>query len=227
MLLKLDGIGFGSSLLTKLPGVVHGFSGRNVGDMRRDRNNRDRFRQMLGLAHAPVFAQQTHGNAIPGDGLVSNTNPVAVLTADCVPLLLVDPNARVCAAVHAGWKGTLGGIAGNAVRAMTHLGADTKRIYVAIGPHIAACCYDVRQERVEAFTKQFGGDEKMAFTQRGIWHLDIGWVNYRQLIDAGISPDYIDAPPTCTSCQNDTFFSYRKDKKETYGEMMAVIGLNA
>lgn len=207
-----------------MDGVIHGFSSRDAGDLRRDTKNRERFLQNLGFREMPVYARQTHGSAVPGDGLVSKTHPVAVFTADCVPVLLVDSSANVCAAVHAGWKGTLGGIVKNAVTAMVKEGARVENIFAAIGPHIGACCYDVPQDRAEAFTKQCGMDEKMAFTKRGVWHLDIGWPNYRQLIDAGVLPAHVDAPPTCTSCQNNVFFSYRKDSRETYGEMMAVIG---
>jgi len=58
----------------------------------------------------------------------------------------------------------------------------------------------------------------------GAWRVDIGWANYRQLTDAGVKPEHIDAPPTCTFCQIDTYFSFRKDSKETFGEIMGVIG---
>lgn len=224
MLQTLDGIGFQSSLLASLDGVIHGFSGRQAGDMRQGTINRKRFVSTLGFSQSPVFAQQTHGNAVPGDGLVSRRVPVAVVVADCAAVLLVDPVGQVCAAVHAGWKGTLGGVVGNAVNEMVRMGANKRRMYAAIGPHIGACCYDVPEERAEAFRGRFGMDEKMAFKVDGRWHLDIGWVNFRQLVEAGVTADHIDAPPTCTSCRNNEFFSYRKDSKETYGEMMAVIG---
>ncbi len=225
MLQKLEGVGFQSTLLLQLEGVIHGFSCRQAGDMRYEGKNRERFASALGLHKSPVFARQTHSTAVPGDGLVSRDTPVAVVAADCVPVLLVDPEKKVFAAVHAGWKGTLGGVVGNAVDEMVKLGASPVRIYVAIGPHIGLCCYDVPEERVRLFEDRFGQDEKMAARINGRWYLDIGWVNYRQLLAVGITADHVDAPATCTSCQNNTFFSYRKDSKETYGEMMAVIGL--
>lgn len=223
MLQKRDGV-FLSSLIASLRGVIHGFSSRGLGDMRQETINRKRFVKGLGFNQMPLLAWQTHGNMVPGDGLVSMTHPVAVVTADCAPLLLVDPEAHVCAAVHAGWKGTLGSIVKNAVTAMTGEGARIERIYAAIGPHIGGCCYNVPEDRADAFIAQFGEDEKMAFLMDGQWHLDLGWTIYQQLTEAGVHPDHIDAPPTCTSCQNQEFFSYRKDRKETYGEMMAVIG---
>lgn len=224
MLLSTDRGLFQSSLLTHCHDLIHGFSGRAAGDMRPGTGNRALFVQSLGLRERPVFAHQTHGNAVPGDGLVSTAHAVAVLTADCVPVLLADPQAHVCAAVHAGWKGTLGGVLGNAVKEMVRIGADARRICAAFGPHIGFCCYNVPEDRIRLFEDRFGRDEKTAVRIDGRWHLDIGWVNYRQLLAVGITVDHIDAPPTCTSCQNDTFFTYRKDSQETHGEMMAVIG---
>lgn len=237
MLQKLDGVGFQSTLLSHLDGVIHGFSNRSAGDMEHSGEHRDSFARKLGFKFSPVLPEQVHDNRIQTvdrqsvgtvsgvDGLVSRSIAVAVVAADCVPVLLVDPVGHVCAAVHAGWKGTLGGVVGNAVGEMVRIGGDVRRIYVAIGPHIGACCYGVPEERVKSFIKRFGRDEKIAFLGKGVWHMDIGWVNYRQLLAAGITADHIDAPPTCTSCQNTEFFSYRKDGKETYGEMMAIIGL--
>ena len=227
MLQKLDGVGFQSTLLLQLDGVIHGISSRQAGDMRYEGKNRKSFADVLGLSQSPVFACQTHSSTVPGDGLVSRDTPVAVVAADCVPVLLVDPEKKVFAAVHAGWKGTLGGIVVNAVDEMVTLGASPVGIYVAVGPHIGLCCYGVPEDRVGMFKDRFGRDEKMATRIDGRWHLDIGWANYRQLLTAGVTADHIDAPPTCTSCQNNTFFSYRKDSKKTYGEMMAVIGFRS
>lgn len=236
MLQILDGIGLQSALLCQLDTVIHGFSQRSAGDMEQSGENRDQFVHKLGFKTSPVLAEQVHDNRIQTvdaqsvgimsgvDGLVSRDVPVAVVMADCVPVLLVDAFGKAYAAVHAGWKGTLGGVVGNAVKEMVRVGADTRRTWAVVGPHIGACCYHVPEERVRAFTARFGSDEKMAFKIKGEWHLDIGWANYRQLLTAGLLADHIDAPPTCTSCQNNEFFSYRKDSKKTFGKMMAVIG---
>ena len=245
MLKKINGIGFQSTLLSHLDGVIHGFSTRSAGDMRNN-EARKAFLKRLSLGDALFgMPEQVHGSdvAVVGyadastkksegvDGIVLGKNAngtmghaFGILVADCVPLLAVDPVAHIIGAAHAGWKGTVGGIAIRLIETMRKEGAKTDRILVSIGPHIGMCCYDVPEERVKAFTQRFGRDEKMAFTVKGVSYMDIGWVNYRQLLAAGVTADHIDAPPTCTSCQNNEFFSYRKDSKETFGEMMAVIG---
>lgn len=237
MLQTFNGIGFQSTLLSQLTGVIHGFSNRSAGDMEHSGERRGSFARKLGFKISPLLSEQVHDNRIQTvdrqsvgivsgvDGLVSYGAPLAVVAADCVPVLLVDPVGHVCAAVHAGWKGALGGVVGNAVKEMVRIGANARRIYAALGPHIGLCCYNAPEDRVRLFEDRFGRDEKMAARIDGRWHLDIGWVNFRQLLKAGILADHIDAPPTCTSCQNNTFFSFRKDSKETYGEMMAIIGL--
>lgn len=237
MLQNSDGLGCQSTLLSTFHGVIHGFSVRSMGDMKDNRKNRESYSHALGIPTPPVLAEQVHGNlisvideaiqdAVHGvDGLVSRGIPIAVVAADCVPALLVDPSAHICAVVHAGWQGTLGGIVTNAVDRMVECGANLDAIAACIGPHIGACCYDVPEERAKAFINKFGPEDKLAIRQRdGRWHLDIGWANYRQLLDSGVAVHHIDAPPTCTSCQNETFFSYRKDTKDTYGEILGVIG---
>lgn len=207
-----------------------------MGDMRGSRKNREAFSRKLGLAAPPALAEQVHGNisrligqvtddVVAGvDGLVSRDIPLAVVAADCVPILLIDPYIHVCATVHAGWKGTLGGITLKTIGQMVACGARVEAIVACIGPHIGMCCYDVVQERAKAFMDRFGADQKLAARVNGKWHLDIGLANYRQLLDAGLATNHIDAALMCTSCQNDTFFSYRKDTKDTYGEIMGVVG---
>lgn len=236
MLHKYDGVSFQSSLILQFEGVIHGFSSRAAGDMGQGRENRKRFAHTLGLTKQVVFAEQVHGtrigtttkfssDLIPGvDGLVSSALPVAIVSADCVPVLLVDAVSHVCAAVHSGWKGTLGNVVGHAVRSMVKAGAKAGAVHSVIGPHIGACCYDVPEDRITLFQDRFGQNEKMVHQIRDKWYLDLGLINYRQLIEAGVSPGHIDAPPVCTSCQHNDFFSFRRDTKQSFGKMMAVIG---
>jgi len=236
MLQKIDGFGYQSTLLSAFHNVIHGFSVRSMGDMKDSTKNRESYSHALGILAPPVLAEQVHGNRIclidedlqnvvlGVDGLLSRGIPIAVVAADCVPVLLVDSAFHICAVVHAGWQGTLGGIVTNAVDRMVECGASLDAIVACIGPHIGMCCYDVPEERASLFAKEYIDLPQVVSFFEGKWHLDIGCANYLQLVTSGILPDNIDAPPMCTSCQVNEFFSYRKDTKDTYGEIMGVIG---
>lgn len=204
----------------------------------REEHTRASFLETLHLdIHDLVRPQQIHGSAvhivtdrkkreIPGvDGVVSRLPGIVlgVLTADCVPILMRDRKKHVIGAVHAGWKGTLGNIAEVAVKAMEKCGSLSRDIEVSIGPHIGGCCYTVPDERAQQFHGAYGTDDRIAFLEQGTWHLDIGYVNWLQLRSTGVLSEHIKAPVVCTSCRSDIFYSYRKDTKESFGEMLNVI----
>jgi len=151
--------------------------------------------------------------------------PIGVTFADCVPILAVDPKAKIIGTAHAGWKGTLARIARELIGAMTNAGANIHTIYISIGPSIGMCCYNVTDDRAKAFQKQFGNNEKIAARIQGKWYLDIGYANYLQLLEAGIMKEHIDTSEACTSCQVAEFHSFRKDKKGTFGVQLGVIRL--
>lgn len=213
------------------------YSTKNFGDMRSSKN-REEFLNYHKLDSKPlIIPEQVHGNNVVvvskeeagslimgADGLVTgdDTLVLGVLAADCVPLLFVDPKKRMFGVVHAGWRGTLGGIVKNIIDKMKVLGAHPKDILVSIGPHIGMCCYDVPQERVQHFFDMFGNDSKVASFIEGKWYLDVGYANFLSLVDQGIFSKNIHSPIVCTSCQIDTYFSYHKNKK-SFGEMMGVI----
>ena len=89
---------------------------------------------------------------------------LAIQTADCLPVLLVDPEQRVVAAVHAGWRGTIQRIAAKAVHRMqTDFGSHPSHCLAVVGPAIRRCCYEVGEEVVEAFTKEFGHSCRFLF----------------------------------------------------------------
>ncbi len=240
-----DGI-YTSSLLSNL-GVLHGYSSRRFGDLRQ-KGNQENFLGTLGLTSENlIIGQQIHGIRIARvknndknrvltdiDGLVAKKEDslqgvplqnLGVTFADCVPILAVDPRAEVIGTAHAGWKGTLSGIASELISAMTNAGAEVQNIYVSIGPHIGMCCYNVYEDRALAFQKQFGADGKITSKIDGQWHLDIGYVNYLLLQEAGVNRDHIDAPVMCTSCQVSEFNSFRKDPKDQFGVQLGVVAL--
>lgn len=219
-----------SKLLTHL-GVTHGYSTRT--------EPREKFFTSLGIGKDDVVVgQQVHGvrvaqvtdtdkgKTLTGiDALVSARAPIGVTFADCVPILAVAPKTKLVGTAHAGWKGTLKGVALELITALKNAGADVKDIYVSIGPHIGMCCYNVLPDRALAFQEKFGNNEKIAARIEGEWHVDIGYANYEELLDAGIQKDNIDAPVSCTSCQVALFNSFRKDPKEHFGVQLGVIAL--
>jgi len=169
-----------------------------------------------------------HFQRLECDGIITNQREVmiAVSVADCAPVLLLDPERKVIAALHAGWKGTAGNICGKGVAAMVDIfGSDPDRILAAVGPAIGPCCYEVDLPVVEAFRNQGGGYERFAEpSAAGRWRLDIPAAIVAQLRAAGLSAHNIEVATQCVSCTHELFFSYRRDKGET-GRQMGFIML--
>jgi YfiH family protein len=179
-------------------------------------------------AYGPLqvrMAKQIHSNrvldaadctaAMPeGDALISRESGVVVgvKTADCVPILLVDPVTRAVAAVHAGWRGTVENIAGAAVRALgERWGVVPRNILAAIGPSIGPCCYEVGPE----VGIRFG------ISGPGKTHLDLPGRNSEQLREAGVNRIWLSGE--CTYCEPDRFFSVRREREQA-GRMVSFIG---
>lgn len=148
------------------------------------------------------------------DAVVTNVPRLAigVNTADCVPLLLFDPKARVIAAVHAGWRGTVARIAAKAVAAMSSLGASPQRIRVIIGPCICPDCFEVGDEVVEQFAE--AGFPVDAIASRhpvtGKQHVDLRAANRLTLNGCGIPMENIGTAVGCSRCNPDRYFSARR-----------------
>ena len=200
------------------------------------------------LPEQPGIAQPT------GDALLTDQAGIllSVRTADCLPVLLVDPKRRAVAAVHAGWRGALARIVEKAVGEMRRMfGSEPRSLLAVLGPSIRACCYEVGQEVEEAFQGRFPHADKF-FRKR--WeppaslperhslsflnmqppgynavlkpsaHLDLVAVAQDQLQAAGLAPHRIAAADFCTACRTDLFYSYRQEGSGA-GRMMAVIGI--
>lgn len=241
MIQKNDHSFYESSLLKKL-GIFHEYSDRHVGDVTKQRDLTMLLKRMNLMSEETICCEQTHGGIVRRvtsgdrgkeivkcDGLVykdDSTYPTALRlrVADCVPILAVDPLARIIGLAHAGWRGTINGIAKNFIKTMEEAGAKKNNIYISIGPHIGMCCYTVLEDRANAFEKRFGKNEKIVMKTKGSWYVDLGYANYQELIEDGIMKKHIDMPVMCTSCNVDDFFSYRKETKETFGEQIAIIG---
>lgn len=157
------------------------------------------------------------------DALITDVKGVVlnVLTADCVPILLYDKQKDVIAAVHAGWKGTKAQIASKTVHKMTELyGCDPQNIIAGVAPSIGRCCYEVGEDVAEHFF-----DMPEGFTSRGEkYMLDLPFINKQQLLAAGLKEENIEMSHTCTACDVERFFSYRKEQGCS-GRFMSMIGI--
>jgi polyphenol oxidase len=174
---------------------------------------------------------------------------LAAQSADCVPILLVDPNKRAVAAIHAGWRGTLARIVEKAVGRMHYeYASKPSNLLAALGPAIGPCCYEVAADFVSKFTAQFAdaadyfdehrtGEEPNPLQwlnmmppghqppPRGV-HLDLRKANRSQLLAAGLRPQNVFVSDLCTACRTDLFFSYRKEGPLS-GRLMSVIGIGS
>lgn len=155
------------------------------------------------------------------DALVTDdaSRVVAVRVADCVPVLLSSGDGRIVAAVHAGWRGVVAGVAGEAVRAMRDLGA--KDITAAIGPGIGPEAFEVGPDVVAEFRRVFGDAAPVREHADGKGHADLQAALEFQLRGCGVSA--IDAIRRCTASAPEVFFSHRRDKGVT-GRMIGLIG---
>jgi hypothetical protein len=228
--------------------------------------NRAAFLRELGVGKEPwplITLRQLHSDIIrfvdappesqlAGDGLATETPGLllGIQTADCLPIVLVDPRRRAVGVFHAGWRGTVKRIVEKGVGAMRlRFGSRARDLKAAIGPGIQGCCYAVGAEVREQFESQFDYaaalfrevEERdpvrekypmLFLTARAPGHsvlpkrifLDLAEANRQQLLAVGVPAKSIEASPLCTNCRTDLLFSYRAEKGKT-GRMMGVVGI--
>ena len=226
-----DNISCSHGFSTREGGVSHGNGldtlDLGMGEERDVTENRRRFASALGGDPKRLFsAKQIHSSIVETvtegdlgrhfecDGFVTNEKGLllTVKVADCVPILLYD-ELGVIGAVHAGWRGTVSGIAVNAVRKMLALGATAENIKVAIGPCIHPCCYEVDVPFVNAVKESEYGSELLQFItpseKQNRFYADLPEMNRHLLLSAGVKPENVNICVSCTSCESDAFFSHR------------------
>lgn len=251
---------------------VYGGRALNLGFTRQDtraaiERNRSAFLNKLGVGGKHpwplVTLRQIHSDlihcvsavpdqAIVGDGLVTATPALllAIQTADCLPVIVVDTVQRAVGVFHAGWRGTVKRIVEKGVGEMRRwFGSRPRDLAAAIGPGVRDCCYTVGEEVRENFESQFGYAASLFheikesdpvrekypllfLTARAPGHsrlpvnifLDLVEANRRQLLDAGVPAKNIESSSLCTSCRTDLLFSYRAEKGVT-GRLMGVAGI--
>lgn len=236
-----------------IPGLVHGFLGRDGGastgewsSLNLSFNAGDEpaavkanwvrvRRECSGVAI--VTMRQVHGATVvrvdepspevgPADGLVTGTPGIGlgVLTADCVPILMIAPQARVALAVHAGWRGTIAGIGHAAVvAAERELGVEPEQLLAALGPAIGGCCYEVEAHIGGELERRWGAmpDAWRRHGERG--RLDLRCANRKVLTAAGVPPGSMVEVGPCTACDTGRYFSYRASGGRT-GRQLSFVG---
>lgn len=218
--------------------------------------NRARVAMLAGVAPDGVcYASQVHGARVTTvgasdagttlpetDALITRQPdlPLIILVADCVAVGLYDPVRRAIGIAHAGWRGTLGDIAGETVAAMGRaFGTKPADLVASVGPSIGPCCYTVGPEVTDAF---FADHPEMAddilappdFASAGSFEgvaedrmmLDLWQANELLLVAAGVDPARIEVAHLCTSCETDRFFSHRAENGCT-GRFASLIALSA
>jgi YfiH family protein len=185
-----------------------------------------------------VSSTQVHGTEIlcaqkPGeyhgyDAFITNRQDLflSIFTADCIPILLFDPHNHAAGAVHAGWKGSAGKIVMKTIQAMqANFGSVPNECLAFIGTGISGAAYEVGPEVALAFNPA----ERQPSSQPDEaqkYLLDLSAVNFRQLIESGVSASNIERSPFCSLNDSDLFYSYRRDNSKT-GRMVSLIGLSS
>ncbi|HIG40396.1 MAG: peptidoglycan editing factor PgeF [bacterium] len=192
------------------------------------RLNRQRLVSALNILHEPVWLNQVHGNRIydvksdsfgvlPEADACYTREPglaLAIMVADCLPILLSSTSGKEIAAVHAGWRGLAGGIIR---RVVEHFESDSDSMVAWLGPAIGPCHYEVDALVKDEF------NTSAAFTNTGKedrWMMDLRAEASQQLFDAGVKQVFGEA--LCTFCEN-KFYSYRRDGRT--GRFAALIWL--
>jgi YfiH family protein len=215
--------------LAEIPGLVHGFERSPPRESRED--GRERVRRSLRADGHLFFLKQVHGARIvhgpwgeppEADGALATEGGVllAIETADCLPVFLVDPRWGRVAAVHAGWRGTAKGIVREAVSALATAGSRPGDLEAALGPAIGVCCYEVGDEVRAAV------DAPGCYSPgpRGRLHFDLRRANRLQLEACGVRS--IAEVDDCTFCRADLYPSFRRDGKGS-GRIVSFVGFRS
>ena len=159
------------------------------------------------------LAGEVSGALGEGDGLITTLPDhwLIIKTADCVPVFILDPGKGVLSLLHSGWKSARAGIIGDALKKLSLKGVRINDLEILIGPCLRQECFEVKEdflihEPFLAFIKK--GDGKMLF--------DLPGYVKEELIQSGVSPEKIADPGFCSVCQNDQFYSFRKEKQTTF-----------
>lgn len=186
--------------------------------------NRKMFCEELGITTENfIYPEQRHTDTVAvaeigktyypeADALILTNHEQAVFLnfADCTPLIAYDKKQNIGAVIHAGWKGTVGRIGTKTILKMIDdFNTDIRDVRVAIGPAISVCCYEVKEDVFNMSMVSVKDNKGLYEIRDGKIYVNLKEINKRQLEEIGVK--YIDVCPYCTSCNNDLFYSYRKE----------------
>ncbi len=203
--------------------------------------NRKDFLDKFGVDYRDlVCAKQTHGShvecigpvdkgrgALAYDDAIADTDafitasfnvPLAIFTADCLPIFLHGQSIPVVGIIHGGWRSLHKGIIRKTIQLMAEkFNMPASGLHIGFGPSIRKCCYEVGEEFNDYFTQGLTEKNKR-------YYLDLTGVAKKQLLSLGVKEEYIFDSQICTFCRSNEFFSYRKEGNSS-GRMMSVIML--
>ena len=186
-----------------------------------------------------VFCRQVHGNKVEvvlqpsrpypyplplaeADAIITNQVDlaIAVFTADCIPVFILDLCTCSIGIVHAGWRGTYKLISAKAIQSMQkHFGTKPVNCLVYLGVSIQQSCYQVSQDLADQFERHFGPDVRTSDNK-----LNLHFANIKQLVNVGVPFESISVSPLCTACRPDLFYSFRVEREST-GRLISLIRL--
>jgi purine-nucleoside/S-methyl-5'-thioadenosine phosphorylase / adenosine deaminase len=220
-----------SNLFEKFPGLVFGFSTKEGAGLNPEYNLKMFFNEMGIKEEQVTFQKQIHSDVINYsrkpqyfdgcDALYTDkkNNFLAVRVADCIPVFLYEPERKIIAGIHSGWKGTHGKILTKTIEELVkRFDIDISKLNAYIGPGISQDNYEVGKEVGELF------DDDVKYFNKGKWFLDLKKDNHNQLIQAGAKKENIEVSGLCTFNEKDLLHSYRRDGLKA-GRMLGVIGM--
>lgn len=221
-----------------------------AGDSRRSvERNFKLFAKCLGIDSASILTcRQVHGDSVAvldtvpdepprADAIIATVPGLfpAVKTADCLPILMVDPVRKISAAVHAGWRGTVLRITRKVLRMLVEkFAVDPGDLTIGLGPAIGPCCYEVDdavlnplKEAIpdsDRFVRQLPSGSSSESKSQASRRLDLAAVNLFELTSQGVAAEHIVSASLCTACHPDLFFSHRRDGTPS-GRHLSVVGI--
>lgn len=228
------------NLFKKEKGLIHGSAGKLLGDFSLNNKNaqksQQKFLKKLKINQFPLIqANQVHGSNIAlissptpqvinqADGLITLKKNLAlgIRSADCLPIIYYEPQKKIIAIAHAGWRGVLAKLPKKIIATIASLGGETRKTIVGIGPHIGSCCYCVGPNVASQFEKNYT-NSNIINRSNGKIFLNLAFACQEQLKNSGIKKNNLKISNICTSCQSRYWWSYRQEKNNC-GNMLTVI----